>query len=80
MNNVVEDTSWNYIRQRVLDTVCFTMGLAFAPRTWRTLRRKSLKLESIGKPFTAPSNPFSILCKEILVHAKVSMLIAALAW
>ncbi|KAH8590354.1 hypothetical protein B0O99DRAFT_634716 [Bisporella sp. PMI_857] len=57
-----------------------SMGLAFAPQTWRTLRRNSLYLDDVGKLFTAPSNPLSILSTGLLKSAKISMLIAALAW
>jgi hypothetical protein len=59
---------------------CISIGIAFSQRTWRTLRSKFLTLEGIDSLLTAPANPLSVLCLEIVFEAKVSMLIAALTW
>jgi hypothetical protein len=62
--------------------ICLTaaIGIGLTQRTWRTLRRKFFQLESVDALFAISINPIKFFHREILLKAKLAVLLALLIW
>ena len=56
------------------------IGIAAVQRIWATLRRKAMTLRGIDGMFGIMGDPTCIFNSELLGHAKVLMLFAAVSW
>ncbi|KAF1996619.1 hypothetical protein P154DRAFT_308955 [Amniculicola lignicola CBS 123094] len=57
-----------------------SVTVSFTQQMWKTARSRFFSLKGVDSLFTASSNPFSLLDGEVLLHAKIAMLLALLIW
>ena len=52
----------------------------YRQRVWYTLRAKDITLKGIDNLFALTDNPTRFYCKDVLLRAKVAMVMALATW
>ncbi len=56
------------------------IGVVFTQLIWMTLRRKAMKIETIDSIFAVQGDLTAFLNRDLLLHAKILAILAAITW